>query len=76
MERHSYGRGVRRRTRGRRHAADGDQRAVERVRPRGRPVIPVLLPSFNAEAVDLPVFLKHLTWVDFRKAEPERRRRH
>jgi hypothetical protein len=38
--------------------------------PRGRPVIPVLLPD-APEAVDLPLFLKHMTWVDFRKAEPE-----
>lgn len=38
--------------------------------PRGRPVIPVLLPD-TPEKVDLPMFIRPMTWVDFRKTEPD-----
>jgi DNA-binding response OmpR family regulator len=34
------------------------------------PVIPVLLSSAPAEP-KLPIFLKHMTWVDFRKQDPD-----
>jgi hypothetical protein len=36
---------------------------------RGCPVIPVILPTALV-APHLPVFLKHMTWVDFRKNNP------
>lgn len=41
---------------------------------RGCPVIPVLLPSASKEPElkpKLPVFLRGMTWVDFRKQEPD-----
>lgn len=37
---------------------------------RGRPVIPVLLPDAPKEP-KLPLFLKGMTWVDFRKWDPD-----
>jgi hypothetical protein len=37
---------------------------------RGCPVIPVLLPSAPSKP-DLPIFLRGMTWVDFRKQEPD-----
>ncbi len=37
---------------------------------RGCPVIPVLLPGIPKEP-QLPVFLKGMTWVDFRNSEPD-----
>lgn len=37
---------------------------------RGCPVIPVLLPDAK-KSLKLPIFLKGLTWVDFRKNEPD-----
>ena len=37
---------------------------------RGCPVIPVLLPDIPSEP-QLPVFLKGMTWVDFRNSEPD-----
>jgi hypothetical protein len=37
---------------------------------RGCPVIPVLLPGISSEP-RLPLFLKGMTWVDFRKPEPD-----
>jgi hypothetical protein len=37
---------------------------------RGCPVIPVLLPDAPNQPA-LPVFLRNIAWVDFRKQEPE-----
>jgi len=37
---------------------------------RGCPVIPVLLPNAPSEP-KLPIFLKNMTWVDFRKNDPD-----
>jgi hypothetical protein len=37
---------------------------------RGCPVIPVLLPNAVEKPI-LPVFLKGMTWVDFRVSEPD-----
>jgi hypothetical protein len=37
---------------------------------RGRPVIPVVLPE-APEIPDLPIFLKGMTWVDFRTSDPD-----
>jgi hypothetical protein len=39
-------------------------------RERGCPVIPVLLPDAPARP-DLPIFLKAMTWVDFRLRDPD-----
>lgn len=41
---------------------------------RNAPVIPVLLPDASA-APELPLFLRAMTWVDFRTAEPDPMRR-
>ena len=35
------------------------------------PVIPVLLPDAPQKPKDLPLFLRALTWVDFRSSEPD-----
>ena len=37
---------------------------------RGCPVIPVLLPG-KGKVPALPIFLKGMTWVDFRKQDPD-----
>jgi hypothetical protein len=37
---------------------------------RGCPVIPVLL-DYAPKEPQLPVFLRGMTWVDFRKTDPE-----
>jgi len=37
---------------------------------RGCPVIPVLLPDVGKVPV-LPIFLKGMTWVDFRRQDPD-----
>jgi hypothetical protein len=37
---------------------------------RGCPVIPILLPN-TPEEPELPIFLKGITWVDFRKQDPD-----
>ena len=37
---------------------------------RGRPVIPVVLPD-APDIPDLPIFLKGMTWVDFRASDPD-----
>ena len=37
---------------------------------RGCPVIPVLLPD-TEEVLELPIFLKNMTWVDFRRQDPD-----
>ena len=37
---------------------------------RGCPVIPVLLPTVS-NVPELPIFLQSMTWVDFRKQDPD-----
>jgi len=50
-----------------RHELDGFLRELN---TRGCPVIPVVLPSAGA-VPDLPLFLRGITWVDFRGAAPD-----